>query len=55
MRAGPTIGASGAAPSQPLLDLSMHRVVSAQDLLCDNSIGRESARNPAARHDVNAQ
>jgi hypothetical protein len=24
------------APSQPLLDLSMYRVVSAQDLLCDN-------------------
>src|ERR1700722_15156886 len=35
------------APSQPLLDLSVHRVVSAEDLLCDNKIGCEPGRNPA--------
>jgi hypothetical protein len=43
------------APSQPLLDLSVHRVVSAEDLLCDNKIGCKPGRNPATRNDVNAQ
>jgi hypothetical protein len=33
----------------------MHRVVVTADLVCENEIGIESARNPAARHDVNAQ
>jgi hypothetical protein len=41
--------------SQPLLDLSVHRIVAADDLVGDNEIGIESARNPPARHDVSAE
>ena len=33
----------------------MHRVVVTADLVCEDEIGIESARDPPARHDVNAQ
>jgi hypothetical protein len=41
--------------SPPLLDLSIHLVIGADNPLLDNKVGSVPARDPLARDDVNPQ